>query len=600
MVHDATGRGGTGSQYVTVQNTVRAAITAPAAGATVSGTTWVTIWIENGTGASNTFTLSVNGVRIGTQTTSGRLVTLPWDTTKTPNGPRTLVAEARDATNNGGQMTRTVTVQNAVAPPAAAFTTPAAGATVSGTVSVGLQAAGGTPPYTYRLAIDNVPVFASTTSSTTVTYAWNTTSVVDGGHLLALTISDARNNATSVTRIVNTNTTGGGGGGGGGGPAPLVASFTTPAAGATVSGTVTVGMAASGGTPPYTYRLVVDASEVFATSTSATSASHAWDTRTVADGSRALGLTVTDAAGASAPAARTVTVHNSAPSGTLRVHLTQPSSGSTVRGISWAVIWVDGATGASNVYTLSVATRTVGTQTTSSTGPVSIPWDTTTVANGPQSLAASVRDASGNTGTTSVTITVQNGAVALGAALTSPAAGATVSGTVTVGMAASGGSPAYHYRLTIDGAEAFTTTSSSTSASYAWNTATAPGGSHTLALTVTDSTGASATASRTVTVDNTASGGTFGVYITQPTSGQTVRGTQWVTIWHDSTAPGARAFTLTVNGATVWSESASGNPVSLPWVTTGTPNGQQRLVVTVRDSAGATGTGSVTVVVQNP
>jgi len=40
----------------------------------------------------------------------------------------------------------------------------------------------------------------------------------------------------------------------------------------------------------------------------------------------------------------------------------------------------------------------VGTTTTSSTGPVSIPWDTTTVADGSQTLTAAVKDATGNTG----------------------------------------------------------------------------------------------------------------------------------------------------------------------------------------------------------
>jgi hypothetical protein len=35
-------------------------------------------------------------------------------------------------------------------------------------------------------------------------------------------------------------------------------------------------------------------------------------------------------------------------------------------------------------------------------------------------------------------------------------------------------------------------------------------------------------------------------------------------------------------------------------VTTNTPNGTRTLVVTVRDAAGATGTASVTVTVQNP
>ena len=93
-------------------------------------------------------------------------------------------------------------------------------------------------------------------------------------------------------------------------PPPLAASFTSPAAGATVAGTVTVGLAASGGTAPYTYRLSVDGAQVFSTTTAATSASFAWNTTTVANGSHALGLTVTDSASRSASATRGVTVSN--------------------------------------------------------------------------------------------------------------------------------------------------------------------------------------------------------------------------------------------------------------------------------------------------
>jgi hypothetical protein len=779
MVNDATGRSGTGSQYVSVQNSLPVAITSPAQGATVSSVTWVDVWVDFPSGASNVFTLLVNGNVVAQQTDSGRHVTLPWDTTKTPNGAQTLVAQVRDASGNGGQFTRPVTVQNAINPPAASFTSPAAGTTVSGTVSVGLRAAGGTAPYTYRLTIDGTSVFTSTVSATTASYSWPTASYVNGGHALVLTVTDSRGNGTTATRIVNTQnggtpaaptasftspaagaTVGGasvavGMAAAGGTPgytysltldgAPLytspsttattasyswnasgvangshtlgltvtdslgatatatrtvtvqntgavTAAFTTPAPGATVSGAaVTIGMAAGGGTPGYTYALTVDGAQVFTTTTTATSASFAWNSTSVVDGSHTLGLTVTDSAGLSATATLTVTVSNGG--GTLQVFLTQPSNGTTVSGINWAVIWVSGTRGTSNVYTLSVGAQVVATTTTSSTGPVSIPWDTTTVANGTQTLTATVRDATANSGTSSATVFVQNGATALSASFTTPAAGATVSGTtVAVGMAAGGGSPAYTYRLTIDGTQVFTTTSTTavsytwnttgsangahtlgltvtdtkgasvtatrtvtvanagpltaaittpaagatvsgttvavgmtasggtpaytykltvdglqvfttsttaTSASATWNSTTVANGAHTLTLTVTDAAGATATATRTVTVNNV-SGGTFEIFITAPAQGQTVSGTVWVTIWNNSTAAGARAYTFTVGGTTVWSESTSGNPVALPWVTPNGPNGQQTLVVTVRDSANATGTASVTVTVQNP
>jgi hypothetical protein len=51
---------------------------------------------------------------------------------------------------------------------------------------------------------------------------------------------------------------------------------------------------------------------------------------------------------------------------------------------------------------------TITTQTTSSTGPVSLPWVTTTADNGARTLTVTVRDATGNTGSNSVPVAVGN------------------------------------------------------------------------------------------------------------------------------------------------------------------------------------------------
>src|SRR5688572_128271 len=575
-VTDATGRTGTGSEYVNVHNTLRVFITSPAVSATVSGIAWVDVWVEGVSGTANAFTLLVGDTVVASGSSSGRHVTLPWDTRQTPNGTRTLFAQVRDAANNGGQDTRAFNVQNAGGGPSAAFTTPAAGATVSGTVSVGLAASGGTGPYTYRLTIDGAQVF-TTSAGASATYAWNTTAVANGSHTLGLTVTDAAGAVATATRTLTVQNTGG---------TPLGASFTSPAAGVTVSGPVAVGMAASGGTAPYTFRLAIDGTQVFTTTGTATSASYSWNTTTATNGPHTLGLTITDSAGLSATATRSVTVANSA--GTLRVALTTPAAGSTVSGTGWVNVWLEGAVAGSKTYTLTVGAVTVGTENSTATH-VTLPWTTTSTPHGPQTLVASVRDAAGNTGSGSVGVTVQNGtAPALAASLTSPAAGATVNGTVTVGLAATGGRAPYTYRLTVDGAQVFTTSGSATSASFAWNTTAVSNGAHTLGLTVTDAAGASASATRTVTVSNTTGGGSFSVFLTTPSPGDTASGTVWVNVWVEGAATGTRAFTMTVSGTTVWSESSSDNHVSLPWVTTNTPNGTRTLVVTVRDAAGAT------------
>jgi hypothetical protein len=323
-----------------------------------------------------------------------------------------------------------------------------------------------------------------------VSIPWDTTTVPNGSQTLTATVRDAAGNTGSAANTLTVQN----------GPQPLTASFTNPAAGATVSGAaVTIGMAASGGTPAYTYKLTIDGTQVFTTTTSAGTASFSWNTTGATNGTHTLGLTVTDTAGGSSTATRSVTVSNN--------------------------------------------------------GPV--------------------------------------------ASFTSPAAGATVNGTIAVNMSATGGVTPYTYTLTIDGTQVFTTTTSATTATYSWNTTTVGDGSHTLGLTVRGSNAATGTATRTVTVANNP-GGTFQVFITDPTAGQVVSGTKWVIIWTQGAATGAKTYTMTVGGTTVWSQSTSDAPATLPWVTTQTPNGPQTLVVTVRDAANATGTSSVAVTVQNP
>jgi Ca2+-dependent lipid-binding protein len=205
----------------------------------------------------------------------------------------------------------------------------------------------------YRLTVDGAQVFSTTTSATSASFSWNTTTVANGSHTLGLTVTDSQSGSASASRSVTAQNAAT--------PPPLTASFTSPAAGATVAGTVTVGLAASGGTAPYTYRLTVDGAQVFSTTTSATTASFAWNSTTVANGSHALGLTVTDSASGSASATRGVTVSNTS-TGTLRVALTTPTPGSTVSGTVWVNIWVEGAAAGSNAYTMTVGGSTVWTQ----------------------------------------------------------------------------------------------------------------------------------------------------------------------------------------------------------------------------------------------
>jgi hypothetical protein len=446
-------------------------------------------------------------------------------------------------------------------------------------------------------------VFAynSTNAQASATFTWNvapgTVTVNGENRTLAAsgsTFTDSFGPYQAHVYVLANGGTGGGGGGTGGGATAPTVSFTNPAASTTsVSGTVTVTLAGSGGSGTgYTYKLDVDGANVYTGS----NGTFSWNTTTIGNAAHTLTATVTDSAGQSGTATRTLTVANTTappppppPTGSLQVFVTQPANAATVSGTNWAVLWVSGASGTANAFTLNVGTQTVGSTTTSSTGPVSIPWNTASVADGPQTLSATVQDATGKTGTASIAVTVKNGTTTtvppLTLAFSSPAAGATVSGTVNVALAAAGGSgTGYTYTLAVDAAAAATVTSP-----LAWNTTTLANGSHTLTATVKDSAGRTATATRTVTVSN-APATPLTVAISAPTA-TTVSGTVTFT----AVAAGGSGYTykLAIDGAQVATTPA------YSWNTTTATNSSHTLTATVTDAAGRTATATRTVTVSN-
>jgi hypothetical protein len=188
-----------------------------------------------------------------------------------------------------------------------------------------------------------------------------------------------------------------------------VTSITAPAAGATVSGTTTVGMRASGaaaGTAVFT--LAVDGAVVSTQTVGGTTTSYAWNTTGAVNGLHNLALTVRDAIGRAATASQQVTVSNTTPTtGTLKSIFTSPLNGSTVSGGVPVNVWVEGQKGTSNTFTLRVDGRVVGTTTVSNTHGYFY-WVSTSAGNGTHTLTATVKDATGNTGVGSITVKVRN------------------------------------------------------------------------------------------------------------------------------------------------------------------------------------------------
>ena len=385
-------------------------------------------------------------------------------------------------------------------------------------------------------------------------------------------------------------------------PSALTLSFTNPSSGATVSGSTTVTMAAAGGSG-YSFAVAVDGANVY----TGTNSSFSWNTATVANGARTLNATVTDSTGTTATATLPVTVSNTTappPPTAFTVTFSYPASGATVNGSQTVGLSTTATWGQNKTFTLSVDGTELSSQSATGT-TLWYTWDTTATANGSRTLTATVT-MNGQTATATLPVTVNNAGAtpppppptpALTASFTAPASGATLSGTIAIGLASSGASGSSTFALAVDGTVVSTQTVAGASASYAWNTTAATNGAHTLTLTVTDGGGRTATAALPVTVSNVAPA-PFTASFTYPGTGATVNGSQSVGM--STTAPWGqiKTFTLSVDGKVITSQKQVGVTLWYTWNTKGTADGAHTLTLSVTMN-GQTATTTLPVTVKN-
>ena len=282
-------------------------------------------------------------------------------------------------------------------PPAgmtATITSPAAGSTVGGTVSVGMSVSGGAAgSNTFNLTIDGTLVSTQTVAGTTATYAWDTTGVAPGSHTLSLTVTDSggqRADAPNVGVSVA-------------GASGLTIAITDPTPGETVTGTnwVIVWPGGAQGVPTCTVK--VDGTQVAQQACADSPTSIPWNTTAFSNAAHTITVTITDPTGRTGSASVNVVVSNGPP---LTVAITQPSSGNTVSGTNWVIVWPGGAQG-----TPTCTVKVDGTQVAQQAcadSPTSIPWNTAAVSNGAHTISVVITDATSRTGTASVGVTVAN------------------------------------------------------------------------------------------------------------------------------------------------------------------------------------------------
>jgi hypothetical protein len=227
-------------------------------------------------------------------------------------------------------------------------------------------------------------------------------------------------------------------------------------------------------------------------------------------------------------------------------------------------------------------------------------WDTTQYADGPHAIEARVTDEAGTTARATMTLNTRNEGP-LGLALTAPANGAKVSGTVVVDLRASGGACAPRaFTLSVDGEQVFAQQGLADTVSYRWDTAASGDGPHTLTGTVTDLAGQVAEASTTVTVANSGggAGSALHAWFSAPADGATVRGA--VEIAMGGSAGGTSTYVLKLDDATTLSTQAvTGSNATFVWSSTSAADGPHTLDLTVTDGVGGTTTARIKVVVAN-
>ncbi|MFL5357210.1 Ig-like domain-containing protein [Archangium sp.] len=407
---------------------------------------------------------------------------LSWNTWNTPNGSRSLTAVARDAAGNAGPSSPVVvTVNNDHASLLATLTSPTEGATLVGTVT--LSASAGNPSKVTRVEFYAGTRLLGTDYTSPYGFSWNTAPEPTGPYALSTRAYDASGNV-EVSAPVNVTVARDS-------IAPTV-SLTSPSAGTTVRGSVTLQASATDNTQVSRVEFYVDGSLMGTSSSSPYAIS--WNPSAVANGDHTLtarAYDVYDNVGSSPGVVVTVTKDVTPPT----VSVTSPAEGVTVSGsvtlsanavdddlMSRVEYFVDGTSVGSTPY-----------------GPsYGYIWNSRSIANGAHTLVARAYDSAGNVGVSaSRSFTVNNDVTPPVVALTSPAQGASLSGVVSLQASASDDRSMNMVTFYVDGAYVASVSSPPYAAS--WDSHSVRNGSHTLTAKAYDSAGNSTT-SAAVTV----------------------------------------------------------------------------------------------------
>ncbi|MGB6458334.1 MAG: immunoglobulin domain-containing protein, partial [Candidatus Acidiferrum sp.] len=353
----------------------KVSITSPVSGATVSGTITVSATATDNVGVASVQFL-VDNVDTGAADTSAPF-SLSLDTTKLSNGTHSLTATASDAAGNRATSTAvSITVSNATLP---VITSQPTNKTVTaGQTATFSVAATGTAPLTYQWKKDGASIAGATASG----YTTPGTTTADNGSTFEVVVSNSAGSTPSTTVTLTVNA------------AAVAPTITTEPISQTVTAgqTATFSVAATG-TAPLTYQWKKNGSNI----AGAMASSYTTPATTSADNGSTFQVVVTNSAGSTPSTTVTLTVNAAAVAPTIT---TQPTN-QTVTAGQTATFSVS----ATGTAPLTYQWKENGANIPGATSSSYTTAATTSADNG-STFQVVVSNATGNTPSTTVTLTV--------------------------------------------------------------------------------------------------------------------------------------------------------------------------------------------------
>ena len=176
-------------------------VSAPVAGSTVAGTTTVTAAASDNVGVAGVQFL-LDGAPLGAEDVTAPY-SVSWNTTSVTDGQHVLSARARDAAGNiatSGTVTTTVANAPDSTAPSVSIAAPAAGAAVSGTVTVTANASDNVAVAAVTFFVDGTQLGSDDVASP-FTFQWDTTALTNGSHTLTARARDAAGNTTTSSGV---------------------------------------------------------------------------------------------------------------------------------------------------------------------------------------------------------------------------------------------------------------------------------------------------------------------------------------------------------------------------------------------------------------